>query len=362
MDIIDAYQQAISSHGFDPDPAQLKVIDRLRGIQLELEKASTKHGFTALLDLLGFRRKTIRGLYLWGDVGRGKTWLMNLFVDALEFEDKKRIHFHHFMIEIHDRLARLRQQKNPLEKIARDYAQRYRLLCLDEFIVTNITDAMLLYGLLEALLDNGVTLIMTSNRVPDDLYKNGLQRERFLPAIELIKHNTVTVNLDGNSDHRLALLEKSAIYIDTNDADSRQRLLAELKLLASGQILVDKQLNINNRMISTEYYCDEIAWFSFDALCDAPRATPDYIELARRFHTIILSDVPIMDEYLDDKARRFIYLIDELYDRRVKLIISAASDAENLYTGELLRFAFRRTASRLKEMRSESYLASSHRL
>ena len=303
----------------------------------------------------------VTGLYIWGDVGRGKTWLMNLFYESLPFDNKLRLHFHHFMLDIHENLAKLHKQKNPLTVIAREYAARYRVLCLDEFIVTNITDAMLLSGLLQALFDNGVTLVATSNRIPDDLYKNGLQRERFLPAIDLIKQHTRVMHIDGDTDHRISLLEQNDIYYSPVSAQTNDELTKRMKLLAPGPISRDHVLTIHKRPIKTVMHADEIAWFEFNILCDAPRATPDYIELARDYHSIILSNVPVMDENMDDKARRFIYLIDELYDRKVKLIISADASPENLYTGDMLRFAFNRTSSRLIEMRSKDYLKKPHK-
>jgi cell division protein ZapE len=286
---------------------------------------------------------------------------MNLFYQSLPEQNKLRMHFHHFMLDVHEKLGSLEKQKNPLTAIARDYAARYRVLCLDEFIVTNIADAMLLSGLLQALFNHGVTLVATSNRVPDDLYKNGLQRERFIPAIALIKQHTRIIHMDGNIDHRLALLEQDDIYYSPVTADTSERLAKHMKSLAPGTIIKDQVLTIHKRPVKTVMLADEIAWFEFKTLCDAPRATADYIQLARDYHTIILSNVPLMDENMDDRARRFIYLIDELYDRNVKLIISADASPEKLYTGSMLRFAFNRTSSRLIEMRSKEYLEKPHK-
>lgn len=364
MSIKDAYQQALKDNSFIPDPAQENVVAALQQIQNALLKNKNNESKLAnkIIQKLTGQKKTITGMYLWGDVGRGKTWLMDLFISTLPLENKKRLHFHHFMIGIHEKLANLTGQKNPLNEIAKDFSDKYRVLCLDEFIVTNITDAMLLYGLLKALFKNGVTLIATSNRIPEDLYKNGLQRERFLPAIDLIKQHSMVLNLDGAKDHRLDLLEHPGVYLTPITSSTNQYLYNQLESLSTDTITPNKRLTINKRPINAEYYAGEIAWFSFDALCDTPRATPDYIVLSRQFHTIIISNVPVMDEYLDDKARRFIYLIDEMYDRSVKIIISAQSPAESLYTGELLKFAFNRTVSRLIEMRSETYLARPHQL
>ena len=364
MGIIQAYQQALKTQGFNSDPAQEKVTATLALIQqalLEKEHKTSKL-FYRLFSKFSRFKSPVRGLYLWGDVGRGKTWIVNLFIESMPAIKIKRLHFHHFMIDIHKQLATLSVQKNPLEVIAKRFADRYQVLCLDEFIVTNITDAMLLYGLLDALFKQGVTLIATSNRIPEDLYKNGLQRERFLPAIDLIKQHTRVSHLDGTVDHRLALLESTDIYLSPITGSTHQYLFNQFESLATDTIRTNKVLTIHNRQIKTEYFSDEVAWFTFKNLCDAPRATPDYIELARLFHTIFITNVPAMDEYLDDKARRFIYLIDEMYDRSVKIIISAESPAESLYSGKLLQFAFNRTVSRLAEMRSEVYLSRAHQL
>jgi len=301
-----------------------------------------------------------QGLYLWGGVGRGKSWLMNLFYEELAIEEKNRIHFHHFMLDIHEKLSTLNKQKNPLQHIAKQLAKKYRVICIDEFIVTNITDAMILSELLHSLFKHEVCLVVTSNRVPDDLYLNGLQRERFLPAIELIKTHTEVFHLDGGIDHRSALLELSDVYYFPVVEDTFQQITQRMQELSITPVIKNKTLNILKREIKTIHCSDEIAWFDFETICSAPRAAQDYIELAQQFNTIIVSNIPIMDEFSDDKARRFIYLIDELYDRNVKLIATAAAEPEKLYQGNMLEFAFHRTSSRLIEMRSHHYLSQSH--
>lgn len=359
-----AYQRDLKKHAFVADPAQKRAVDALQRLYDELIANSSRHpSFLQRLYRMMTEpaKKPVKGLYIWGGVGRGKTWLMNLFYEALPFDDKLRLHFHHFMIAVHEKLTELDGVKNPLQRIASDFARNYRVLCLDEFIVTNITDAMLLSGLLEALFNNGVTLVATSNRIPDDLYKNGLQRERFVPAIALIKHFTEVLHMDGATDHRIALLEQDNMYYTPITEDTENRLKEHMHTLAPGAISHHRVLTIHKRPVAAYMHADEIAWFEFDVLCNTPRAAPDYIELARDYHTIILSGVPVMDENNDDKARRFIYLIDELYDRSVKLIISADAAPEKLYTGEMLRFAFNRTSSRLIEMRSKAYLEQPHR-
>ena len=364
MQPAEVYQNELKTNGFVSDPAQKQAVDALQRLHEKLAANSTSPASVlkrTLCSLTRCRAAPVQGLYLWGGVGRGKTWLMNLFYETLPFENKLRLHFHHFMIEVHEALAGMDKQKNPLTFIARAFAARYRVICLDEFIVTNITDAMLLSGLLRALFDNGVTLVATSNRKPDDLYKNGLQRERFLPAIDLIKRHTRLMHIDGDTDHRIALLEQDDVYYTPVSSETNQALMRRMLMLAPGSISKDHVLTIHKRPLKTVMHADEIAWFEFNVLCAEPRATPDYIELARDYHSIILSDVPVMDESMDDKARRFIYLIDELYDRQVKLIISTDAPPEKLYTGEMLKFAFNRTSSRLIEMRSKEYLEKPHK-
>jgi len=356
------YQQLLQQSDYSADHAQQTAVNIFHDIHYELllQHNPSSNALQSLLRSLRGRNTPVRGLYLWGSVGRGKTWLMNLFHESLPFERKLRLHFHHFMLGVHEKLSELQQQKDPLKIIARDYAEQYRVICLDEFIVTNITDAMLLYGLLDELFKKGVTLIATSNRDPDELYKNGLQRERFLPAIELIKQHTQVHHLDSETDHRLALLERSDVYYSPITEETSLQLEQRMISLAGGAIEKNKVLNVLGRSIQTIACADEIVWFDFNVLCETPRAAQDYIELAENYHTILLSNVPVMDEYFDDKARRFIYLIDELYDKSVKLIISAEALPNQLYVGDMLGFAFHRTSSRLIEMRSEEYLGEVH--
>ncbi len=363
MDFIQHYQQALQEQAHEHDAAQMRVVEALQHIGEHLLRTETEKNRLRcrLARWFGFKPAPIAGIYLWGGVGRGKTWLMNLFHDQLPLHNKLRLHFHHFMLDVHDQLAHQQKQKNPLRIIARDYAQKYRLICLDEFIVTNITDAMLLYGLLDALFSYGVTLIATSNRIPDDLYKNGLQRERFVPAIALIKRYCQVTHLDSDIDHRQKLLEQSEVYYSPLRANDETVLQQRLRALANSEPRFHTQITVNHRQIAVHAMADNIIWFEFEVLCNTPRAAQDYIVLARQYHTIILSNVPVMGESMDDRARRFIYLIDELYDRRVKLILSAATEPENLYNGQMLEFAFHRTSSRLIEMRSSQYLKSRHR-
>ena len=366
--LLDKYRDMIRQQQLREDPAQVQALQVLQRLLDELLGDATPHGLAQRFrQLLLGAPPVVRGVYLWGGVGRGKSLLMNLFYQTLPLPQKTRMHFHHFMLDVHARLAGLQGQrnarnrldKNPLKQLARDYAQRYRVICLDEFIVTNITDAMLLYGLLDALFKQRVTLVATSNRIPDDLYLNGLQRERFLPAIELLKQHTEVVHLDSPTDHRSALWQQSRLYLTPLGAETDAALHRQFEALATGHSESGKRLRVQNREIPAVAVAGNIAWFEFDSLCNTPRATPDYIEIAERFRCIIVSNVPVMDEDMDDRARRFIYLIDALYDKRVLLIISAEAEADRLYHGEMLAFAFRRTASRLIEMRSQKYMLES---
>ncbi|MBL4711545.1 MAG: AFG1 family ATPase [Gammaproteobacteria bacterium] len=367
MSLTEQYKKALLQPDMAHDAVQQQAVIKLEKLSLIL--STTRHrSFFYFIKRLSpfkqFRPKPIQGLYFWGGVGRGKTWLMNLFYEELNIDEKCRIHFHHFMLDIHEKMASLskqqHKQKNPLQQIAKDLAKKYKLLCIDEFIVTNITDAMILSELLHALFEYDICLVATSNRVPDDLYLNGLQRERFLPAINLIKKHTDVFNLDGGVDHRAALLEQSDVYYHPLTDDTFQQLAQKMDELAITNVVKNKALTILKREIQTLRCSDEIAWFDFKSICSTPRAAQDYIELAQRFSTVFISDIPVMDAFSDDKARRFIYLIDELYDRNVKLIVSASQPPDNLYKGEMLAFAFHRTSSRLIEMRSHKYLRQPH--
>jgi cell division protein ZapE len=292
MSLTERYKSALQQPDRVHDAAQEQAIIKLEALTTALTTNDEPPLLRFLKNLSPFaqhQKKPPQGLYLWGDVGRGKTWLMNLFYEELPIKKKSRIHFHHFMLSIHEQLAELnrgkgKKQKNPVRTIAKQLARDNQVLCIDEFIVTNITDAMILSELLRTLFKHQVCLVATSNRIPDDLYLNGLQRERFLPSIELIKRHTEVFQLEVTP------------------------------------IIEQKTLSILNREVITIKCCEEIVWLDFEIICSAPRAAQDYIELAQQFSTVILSGIPIMDEYSDDRTRRFIYLIDELYDRNVKLI------------------------------------------
>ncbi|MCW8889694.1 MAG: cell division protein ZapE, partial [Sedimenticola sp.] len=275
--------------------------------------------------------------------------------------NKLRIHFHHFMRETHEALARYKGVKNPLEKVAEALAARTRILCLDEFIVTDIGDAMILAQLLKSLFERGVTLVTTSNTEPDNLYKNGLQRTSFLPAIALINQHTQVVKLDAGTDYRLRYLEQATVYHTPLDATVTDRLNEEFEHLAPEPGEVGGNITLYGREIPVKRKADDLIWFDFLSICGPPRSQADYLELARCYHTVMISDIPILDGHLDDAARRLVFLIDEFYDRGVKLIISAAALPHQLYQGERLAFEFERAVSRLQEMQSMEYLSREHK-
>ena len=344
------------------DSAQMDVILRLENLQQQIQ--ARKPARRGLLGRLSFNRHAnrdgIKGLYIWGGVGRGKTFLMDLFFDSLKVEKKKRIHFHRMMHDVHERLGALGSIEDPLDTVADDIAAETQILCFDEFFVSDIADAMILGKLLDGLFRRGVTLVATSNSKPDDLYREGLQRQRFLPAIELLNKYTDVIHMDGDLDYRMRLLQKAGTYLTPDDDHATQKLNFFFDESATSQIRSDRDLDINGRNILAKKCAKGIAWFDFKALCDGPRSQSDYIELARWYPSVIVSGVPQLDPMREDQARRFIALVDEFYDRNVKLIISAESRAEALYTGTKLEFEFDRTVSRLIEMQSTAYLALPH--
>ncbi len=304
-----------------------------------------------------------QGLYFWGGVGRGKTYLMDLFFEALPFERKMRSHFHRFMHRVHAELNQLREQKqkDPLEVVAARIAREARVICFDEFFVSDIADAMILGGLFEALFHRGVTLVATSNIVPDQLYRNGLQRERFLPAIEVLKAHVRVLNVDGGTDYRLRTLEQVELYYCPLGPAADASLLDSLQQLAPEHVREHVEMEINGRTVHARYLSDDVAWFDFVELCERPRSPADYIELARELHAVVLANIPALDDDRNDQARRLINLIDEFYDRNVKMVISAATPLPELYTGKRLAFEFERTRSRLLEMQSREYLGRPHK-
>ena len=360
------YQRDIESGGFSHDQAQAHAVACLQRLYEELIAVPPTTQGRGLAGVFARFRKappvaSIKGLYFWGGVGRGKTYLMDTFYDTLPFDDKLRAHFHRFMQRVHRELKDLAGEKNPLVMVADRIADEARVICFDEFFVSDITDAMILAGLFKRLFERGVVLVATSNIVPDQLYKDGLQRARFLPAIALIQENVEVVNVDGGVDYRLRALEQAELYHSPLDDQAEASLQRSFTSLAPEAPEANVALDIEGRNIVAKQVADDVAWFEFDELCDGPRSQYDYIELARIFHAVVIGNVPILGAGRDDQARRFINLVDEFYDRNVKLVLSAAAPLASLYAGGRLDFEFERTQSRLLEMQSKEYLAREHR-
>jgi cell division protein ZapE len=358
-----AYRDALERHGYEPDAAQLHAVARLEDLRSRLEPgAIPRRGILARLrERLGAERDPgERGVYLWGGVGRGKTFLMDLFHAHLPVPGR-RDHFHRFMKEVHERLRDLREVEEPLDRVAAEIARDARVLCLDELYVSDIADAMLLSGLYTGLVDRGTTLVFTSNAPPSELYRDGLQRSRFLPAIALIERCTETINVDAGCDYRLRQLEKAPLYLDAGRPDAESALARRFEEIAGDPGATDGTLVVEGRPIPLRRQSADVAWFDFEALCEGPRGTADYVEIARDFHTVFVTGVPVLEDGRNDPARRFIALVDEFYDRNVKLVLSAHAPADSLYRGERLAFEFARTRSRLAEMQSHEYLARPHR-
>jgi cell division protein ZapE len=354
------YQAALQANAFDADPQQRQAAEALEAIHGEIVNYPRKHGLSRLMNLNGSTGwPPVKGLYLWGPVGRGKTWLMDIFFETLPIEAKRRTHFHRFLQDLHARRRRQRHARDPLVKIADELATEIRVLCFDEFYVEDVGDAMILGRLFERLFEQGVTLVATSNTQPDELYAGGLQRERFLPTIELIKENTRVVRLDGGEDYRLRALSQARIYHYPLDEDAEPLMQKTFRRLADspGE---NGEIEINRRAIPCRGQSKNVAWFDFDILCRGPRSADDYIELARCYHTLLISGVPRMTREDDNAARRFINLVDEAYDRGVKLIVTAQAPPEELYQGKRLLAPFERTQSRLIEMQSRQYLGRQH--
>jgi cell division protein ZapE len=421
-DLHTLYAHQLTERGFHPDPVQSAVVGRLDDLRTRLvtareaESSLVKRWFGALGG--GSTPTSVQGIYLWGGVGRGKTWLMDLFFQSLPFAEKRRRHFHRFMHDVHAELKTLQQREAPLEVVADRIAEGTRVLCFDELFVSDIADAMILGGLFAALFKRNVTLVATSNVQPRDLYKNGLQRQRFMPTIELLEQHVDVVAVEGATDYRLRRLTQAGTYLPSDAPDTRQRLeelfneLADhdsdgreparrqptlsqsmLGQPAPGQPMLGQftpghsaptpakrtinqsgrpwpgqhasdlgtTIEIEGRPIPVVRECGGVVWFDFMAVCSGPRSQDDYIEIARNYQSVIVSDVPVLDSLHEDEARRFIALVDELYDRNVNLIVSAAAPPNELYRGDRVAFQFERTTSRLIEMQSAEYLAREHR-
>jgi len=364
MDSVAARLQAeVAAGRLDFDPGQQEVAARLDRLSEELRRPrSFAQMLRAMLpwESSTAREPAHRGLYIWGRVGGGKTLLMDLFF-ATAPRGAERSHFHHFMRQVHAELGVLQGRSDPLDGVAERLAARTRLVCLDEFFVADIADAMILAALLDAMFRRGVSLVTTSNLAPDELYKDGLQRLRFLPAIELLKRHLDIVHLDGGIDYRLRQLEQSPTYLDSELPATAGELERRFSLLAGGHPSGPGTLIVEGRAIGALSFGPGMAWFEFVELCEGPRSQNDYIELACLYHTIFISNIPQFTAGDDDAARRFIMLIDEFYDRAVNIVVSAAAPPDALYRGERLGVEFERTTSRLVEMQSVEYLARQHR-
>lgn len=344
------------AHGFALDAAQQRVVASFQRLEDELRAAGSGGG------LLGWLRKPKppTGIYLWGSVGRGKSFLMDAFFHHTQAAAKRRVHFHRFMQEIHHALRALQGTESPLRAIAQRIAQDARLLCLDEMHVVDIGDAMLMRGLLEGLFEQGVALVTTSNQPPDGLYAHGLQRGQFLPAIELMKQQLEIIEMDGGQDYRLRALEHAGVYHHPDDDSARARMREAFDSIADEPGETDVVLEVEGREVRALRASPGVAWFGFGELCEGPRASADYIELARRYHTILISGVPHFRTTMNEAIRRFTWLVDEFYDRRVKLIVSAEVAVQDLYAGIPTRPEIERTQSRLIEMQTKRYLSEAH--
>jgi cell division protein ZapE len=369
------YAAGVSRGDWSDDPAQRAVLRELDRIHDALLQAPARAGLLGRL-LGGDGPEPVRGLYLWGGVGRGKTFLIDLFYAGLPLQEskpggdvrngKRRTHFHRFMRSVHERLRAHAGERDPLATIAREWRAQLRVLVLDEFFVSDIGDAMLLGRLLERLFAEGVVLVTSSNTAPENLYRDGLQRARFEPAIALIEKHCHVLYMESDTDYRLRELTRSPVYRAPLDDGSEAWLESRWHALGGDSITHgsrhrDGSIELEGRKIATRARCKGMAWFDFTALCEGPRAAGDYIEIAREFHTVLLGNVPVMGANDDDAARRFVTLVDELYDRHVNFVCTADAAPPALYGGERLAGAFERTASRLIEMRSEEYLAREHR-
>ncbi|MDB5929491.1 MAG: AFG1-family ATPase [Polaromonas sp.] len=354
-----AYEAELVARGYTSDPAQLRAVEALERCADEwaVYKNQRSNAFKKLIN----RPHIPRGVYMHGGVGRGKSFLMDCFFDAVPLKRKVRLHFHEFMREVHRELLDLQGTANPLDELGMRIAKRYRLICFDEFHVSDITDAMILHRLLVALFDNGVGFVTTSNFHPDELYPNGLHRDRILPAIELLKAHLEVINVDNGTDYRRRTLEQARLYHCPLGAQADEEMAETFKRLASSSRDENPVLQIESREIHARRRAGGVVWFDFKALCGGPRSQNDYLEIATQFHTVLLSDVPHMPVRMASEARRFTWLVDVLYDRRVKLVMSAAVPPEGLYTEGPLVHEFPRTVSRLNEMQSIEFLALEHR-
>ena len=353
------YARGVDENRWEDDPAQREAVTWLDRIHVEFA-ARRKAGLWKSIQLR-LSPQPVRGLYLWGAVGRGKTFLTDLLLESLPGEKTLRLHFHRFMGRVHAELTKLEGTADPLEDVAEHFAAQAKLFCLDEFFVTDIGDAMILAGLLRALFARGVTLVTTSNIAPQNLYKDGLQRAKFLPAIALLQQRCEVRELQSAQDFRLRALTQSGVYFTPDDERAERAMAETFERVAPGSRRTNQPVRVNGRDIAVKRRADTVVWFDFAALCEGPRAVADYIELAQSYATVLISGVPQLTTTMEDAARRFVNLVDEFYDHGVNLVLAAEVPIEALYRGERLRAEFERTRSRLVEMQSESFLAGAHR-
>ncbi len=358
MSVQTRYQQELATRGYTSDPAQLRAVDALE--RCATEWAEFKEQRSNFIKKLINRPEIPRGVYMHGGVGRGKSFLMDCFFNAVPIERKTRLHFHEFMREVHRELTDLQGTVNPLDELGKRMAKRFQLLCFDEFHVSDITDAMILHRLLDALFDNGVGFVTTSNFKPDDLYPGGLHRDRILPAIALLNEHLEVISVDNGTDYRRITMDQLRLYHTPLGVQADAAMTQAFNKLAEAHD-EDPVLHIEARQIRARRKAGGLVWFDFKTLCGGPRSQNDYLEIASQFHTVLLSDVPEMPMRMASEARRFTWLVDVLYDRRVKLILSAAVPPEQLYTEGPLVHEFPRTVSRLNEMQSASFLALERR-
>ena len=362
---IDKYSALVDSGRLISDPGQKEAIERLNELYLELMRVSWKQSLKPLkqyfpMSFVTKKKNSVRGLYLCGGVGRGKTMLMDMFYSCLPQDMAQRYHFHRFMRRVHEELTSRSGTKDPIKDIAEHFARETRVICFDEFYVSDIADAMILGELLKWLFDREVILVATSNSEPKNLYPNGLQRVKFLPAIDLLYKHINLVLVLSDQDFRLRALNDANVYYSPVSADSQKLMLESFRSLTDRDVKEGEKIRVLGRNISTVRESADLAWFDFSELCEGPRSQNDFIELSKIYQTVFLSGVPILNQRYESAARRFISLVDEFYDRGVKLIIEAEASPGELYKGEQLIFEFRRTESRLLEMQSLEYLSKEH--
>jgi cell division protein ZapE len=342
--------------GYLLDPAQHETIKRLTDLASELESSQDK---PSLFSRIFSNRKVLKGMYLWGGVGRGKTFLMDLFYENIKYQHKRRVHFHRLMQEVHHLLRDLQGQENPLKIVGRDIASRATLICLDEFHVSDIGDAMIMRNLLESLFDEGVVIVTTANWAPDRLYEHGLQRVQFMPTIDLIKSKMNVVNLDAGEDYRLVSLEKAGVFFEGVDAETK-RMVTQLFDSLAQEKQTGLSIELQRRSVAVRMRSLETVWFDFQAICDGPRGKDDYIELSKQFHTVFISRIPKFNKDNDNARRRFTWLVDEFYDRRVNLVLDSAFPLGHLFQEALGGTEKDRTESRIIEMQTKRYLGEAH--